>query len=378
MKRFTVILVLCLFPGAIYAQLKHYWQSPEYSFKIDNAQVVDLDGDGGWELLVRDDERLVALDLLTRSEKWAYNAGDLFSLIDWTHDYNNDGDNDVVIQYFFSKPMIIDLVHNRVLLDPGTFSSIQNPDLEATANLGGGKALLNGETDSTYTFHLIDLNTQLIDWSYIFKKDTASTFYPQIDFIALSDINTDNIIDFGINHEPYWVGGEKEYVYVIGGSDRDTLLYLSDADTSYFLYTNSANMTDLNGDSKNDILIYKEYGIADYKIDFYVQEVTLPSAVSRFQTVINKYYLAQNYPNPFNPSTDIEFILPVDNFVSLKIFNSLGQEIRALVEGMLPAGEYKFRWDGMNNANQNVAAGVYFYRIKSGDFIRTKRMLMLK
>jgi len=85
-----------------------------------------------------------------------------------------------------------------------------------------------------------------------------------------------------------------------------------------------------------------------------------------------------NYPNPFNPETQISFRLPNAGTVDLRIFNLLGQEVRRLVSGELEAGDHTIRWDGRDAAGQSVASGIYFYRLETPGFKKTKRMLLLK
>ena len=86
-----------------------------------------------------------------------------------------------------------------------------------------------------------------------------------------------------------------------------------------------------------------------------------------------QYKLSQNYPNPFNPSTTINFTIPYASFVSLKVFNSLGQEIESLVAKDLNAGTYNYNWDA-----KGLTSGIYFYKLQAGDFIETKKMILLK
>lgn len=86
-----------------------------------------------------------------------------------------------------------------------------------------------------------------------------------------------------------------------------------------------------------------------------------------------KYILGQNYPNPFNPSTKINFSLPINGFVSIKVFNILGEEIDTLVQEILNAGTYSVDW----NASR-YPGGVYFYTIKADKFHETKKMVLLK
>ncbi|HEX7402067.1 MAG TPA: FlgD immunoglobulin-like domain containing protein, partial [candidate division Zixibacteria bacterium] len=94
--------------------------------------------------------------------------------------------------------------------------------------------------------------------------------------------------------------------------------------------------------------------------------------------VPKEYELSQNHPNPFNPETEIVFGLPKAGFVTLKIYNILGQEVTTLFNKNLSAGRYRIIWNGTDKAGRAVSSGVYFYRMQAGDFVQTKRMLLLK
>ena len=83
--------------------------------------------------------------------------------------------------------------------------------------------------------------------------------------------------------------------------------------------------------------------------------------------------LDQNYPNPFNPTTEIRFDLPQEGHVTLEVFNLLGQMVATLIDEKRDAGEHSVSW----NAG-NVSSGVYFYRLKVGEFVETKKMMLLK
>jgi hypothetical protein len=91
-----------------------------------------------------------------------------------------------------------------------------------------------------------------------------------------------------------------------------------------------------------------------------------------------EYSLGQNYPNPFNPSTVIPFALPRAEFVSLKIYNIIGQEVASLIMGNLPAGAFRTTWNGKNISGETVSSGVYLYRLRAGDYIEVKKMLLMK
>ncbi|MEJ2536512.1 MAG: T9SS type A sorting domain-containing protein, partial [Calditrichia bacterium] len=102
----------------------------------------------------------------------------------------------------------------------------------------------------------------------------------------------------------------------------------------------------------------------------------IPLKVKKFDSTFNlphTFQLFQNYPNPFNPTTTIAFDLPKTSNVLLKIFNILGEEVTTLVSARLFTGSYTYKWDATN-----LASGVYLYRLEAGDYIETKKMILMK
>ena len=90
-----------------------------------------------------------------------------------------------------------------------------------------------------------------------------------------------------------------------------------------------------------------------------------------------KFSLEQNYPNPFNPSTNIQYAIGSRQFVALKVFDVLGKEITTLVNEEKPAGSYEVEFNPESSI-KNPATGVYFYQLKAGDYIETKKMILMK
>ena len=88
--------------------------------------------------------------------------------------------------------------------------------------------------------------------------------------------------------------------------------------------------------------------------------------------------LSQNYPNPFNPVTNIEFDLPRATDVSVEVFNVLGQRVETLVNERLSAGRYVVTWDGRTASGAQAATGVYFYRIRTEDYVESRKMVLLR
>jgi len=111
-------------------------------------------------------------------------------------------------------------------------------------------------------------------------------------------------------------------------------------------------------------------------------EVTIPSAdrfvLTREPVIPITFALYQNYPNPFNPITTLKYDLPEDKFVTLTVYDMLGREITRLVNTTQEAGYRSVQWDATDSFGKPVSAGVYLYQIRAGEFIQTKKMVLLK
>ena len=105
----------------------------------------------------------------------------------------------------------------------------------------------------------------------------------------------------------------------------------------------------------------------------FVSKVGYPTGIEPIYTSIpRKYALFQNHPNPFNPGTTIRYELPKATFVSLRIFNALGQEVAVLVDEHEEAGQHQVVWNG------KAPSGIYFYRLQAGAYMETKKMILVK
>lgn len=91
-----------------------------------------------------------------------------------------------------------------------------------------------------------------------------------------------------------------------------------------------------------------------------------------------EFDLRQNYPNPFNPVTTIQYALPKSSGVCIRIYNILGQRVRDLVNERQDPGYKTVFWDGKDDHGNEVSSGVYFYRIEAGDFVKCRKMTLLK
>jgi hypothetical protein len=101
-------------------------------------------------------------------------------------------------------------------------------------------------------------------------------------------------------------------------------------------------------------------------------DVTKPVSVED-NFIAHKFELAQNYPNPFNPTTTIRYELPEESFVTIKVYDVIGNEIFVLVNDEKVAGRYEVDFDG-----KDLSSGVYFYTLKTANFKETRKMILLK
>jgi len=103
-----------------------------------------------------------------------------------------------------------------------------------------------------------------------------------------------------------------------------------------------------------------------------------PSDVDDINNSQINYLLQQNYPNPFNPTTTIRFTISELRFTTLKVYDILGNEIATLVNEEKPAGEYEVEFNSLSGEVRNLSSGIYFYQLKAGSFVETKKMILLR
>jgi len=145
----------------------------------------------------------------------------------------------------------------------------------------------------------------------------------------------------------------------------------SELKTGYLAYQyKAAEMSDVDaGDPDNGEhhLYFTSFSYADL----------VPAENAVAPTVQTSFELQQNSPNPFNPETKIAFSIDEAAHVELAIYNVKGQKVRTLVNEEMQAGSHTQMWNGMNDNNQSVSSGVYFYSLKVNDRVETKKMVLM-
>ena len=195
----------------------------------------------------------------------------------------------------------------------------------------------------------------IIDWDKNASVAQFDFIYdPQFIRIKNSDqINTENM--------------ELSYFDTLNGQNVFAYANLSDEK-----YINKKYSTEVTGKESHSI---------DLSYQFFTDKGQLISQGTEsilIKPIPLEFALYQNYPNPFNPVTTINYDLPQQSHVNLMIYDILGREVVKLVSSEIPAGYQSVIWNTRNNLGAPVSAGIYFYQIQTKDFIKTKKMVLLK
>jgi hypothetical protein len=207
-----------------------------------------------------------------------------------------------------------------------------------------------------------------------FNNDYSSSIFVSLDPVAIESVGYDLL-----RSEFTTESGADPSVQMLGVDD-----YLHQAADSanwpggirYDPNNNGVYMASLGVHEHWNNLTDKKYtrnlGIGD-GIELIDIEQTTSTSIFNKENKTEYFQLYQNYPNPFNPSTKINFSVPEHSFVTIKIYDILGHEIATLVNEEKLAGKYQVEFNG-----SNLASGVYFYRLQAGNYIQTRKMLVLQ
>ncbi len=202
----------------------------------------------------------------------------------------------------------------------------------------------------------------------------------------LGDVNGDGDNDFLVRNSGRSASGSVDLY--LGGVEFDIFVdvYVVKGDLpptlQDFIGWRLEQAGDMNGDGFDDIMFASQNFAGGEPGDVWIMKggVDIVTDVEDDDDIVlpESFQLNQNYPNPFNPETTIEFSLTRREYVSLNIYNILGQQVRELVNESLGAGHFRISWDGTDDARNSVASGIYYYQLKTDNSIQAKKMLLLK
>lgn len=311
---------------------------------------------------------------------------------------------------FSSQPIDEELQYKYyvALANPGIWTDgWERPNSQGGGNRG---VLFKGETAQEVSdMWYDDINP---DWVIEAGQSIDVTF--SVDMSPAMDDNLQAVPFDPATDTLYWIGEQPSFVRTQGWEDTDNMkvLMLTDPDGDN-IYTGTLTV---NGPSFNSFeyryayvsaadggnFIHEPAGFGDfaYRVRYcamtgarsFVQPYSTPTdvwtnqedksdqwedgpvtGVRETDAIVNKFELQQNYPNPFNPTTTIRFSVPAKGMVSLKVYNVLGQLVANLVNQELKAGSYEVDFDGFA-----LSSGIYLYKLSTGNYEATKKMMLLK
>ena len=313
------------------------------------------------------------------------------------------GDNGLTWQNIFTKPAY------RVLLKGNTLFATTDSGIVLSTNEGQTWENLGPANQYVRHFEISDgkyfaggffaieyYSKELTDWIPACRK-SPDGFFNQVNYLKIIDdtlyscnfggVFRRSLKDFNyaelslpdfITDEYYNKNvGEKTYLtFVIGNNGFDTLrIYdIKSSNPDFIISRTNMYIPPEWGFGVNLEYIYKDPGKHQTEITV-ISSDTL--AINKFLVEIEglpiDFVLNQNYPNPFNPDTHIDYVLPSTQFVSLKVFNSLGELVRVLVNEIQSGGKYSVRF-----LSEGLPSGIYLYQIQTDLNVETKKMVLLK
>lgn len=312
---------------------------------------------------------------------------------------NNVSDINFVLE---SKPVYNNSIAGKVSDrdGKGVVSSITAFRLKSQGQPNYRKTVLT-DSAGTYTFSNLQPGKYILlalpSGEYLpafFRYDSTSTLrWKEADSIEITSTASVSNINFYVNPRPdsgfasiagkvtdnSGAGVNGAFVYVVDENSQ-TIAYtstnsegkfkLSDlAPGRYSVVTDKVDYT--GGTAPTVDLDYQNPALGNLSLS--LSAGTATAVNEQHNNIIKNYSLSQNYPNPFNPATTIRYEVPQASFVSLKVYNLIGQEVAVLVNDMKQPGSYTIRFNA-----SNLSSGIYLYKLSSGKNIITKKMVILK
>ena len=356
-------------------------------FDVSLVGLADGDGDGDVDLLVSDGASQVTLwindgydfvdstTFVLDSEEWRWPylsagqpLGEAVNLL-WNgscYDYEPPDFWQLTRPWtaIEEPPLVVEDVVN-----PCALHLLVDLDGDGTVDLLGSPERID------ISFEYYGLALWRLDASGGWTRDSLLDWKVRPSVATASDLNGDGVLDVAIVAGNSTVG--PALVVLLGQPNGAPVL------EGYYLLPGEGNQvlaSDLNGDGDTDLVVLGTSPASDLGgVSVFINQGTSATAVADATAATpTAFALGANYPNPFNPATTIPLAVPAGaKDVDLTIYNVLGQPLRRVWTGPLPAGEHRLTWDGRDAQGRPVAAGVYVYRLQVGEQMHTRKMVKI-
>jgi pimeloyl-ACP methyl ester carboxylesterase len=222
---------------------------------------------------------------------------------------------------------------------------------------------LQGLDEPTYFNQAYRVGTDSLYFGLITTQSAANSFTDDYDDYFIN-LNTNNLLNIKVNN----ISVPQLSVAIFDSIYTRRLIKFSNT-------LSQIDTTILLGSGKYYVRVEAQPTSYSWQFpySFKLHSTPVNSVESNVSLVAEGFCLLQNYPNPFNPSTNISFHIPSRTYVSVKIFDLLGREVANLVSGKMEAGDHYVIWDA-----STMSSGTYFYRLQSGNFVDTKKLILIK
>jgi len=355
-----------------YATIKYYpngdtaWVRRYEAGGEDRAQAITIDGSSNVYVTGASEDGFYSRDYATIK----YNSnGDTA----WVRRYNGPGNTDD-----WAYAIAVDYSRDVYVVGSSGTVKYDSDGNQLWIGSWGGVAIA---LDSLNNVYVTGANSDYLTIKYYPNGDTAwvrrynepGNEYNQAHAIAVDGYN--NAYVTGVSPG---IGGYPDYVtikYYPNGNTAWVRRY--DGPTGYWDWATSIAVDDSSNVYVTGFSVVPETDM-DYITIKYVQIPDDVKDETNNREKPSEFALYQNYPNPFNQATKIEFTLSQSGFVSLSIYDLLGRKIRTLVSENLSPGYKSVLWEGKDDSGKEVSSGIYFYRLKIGDYSEAKRLVLLK
>ena len=213
-----------------------------------------------------------------------------------------------------------------------------------------------------------------LEWSYTFPTGNPGGC-SGFTFFGFYDIDADGVKEALIGMRDECLG--NGLLWFVNWQTSEIEFTLGDSTQGIGYYHERLNVADIDNDGKEELVLERDDASGDY-VEIWGDGTSVGISGGSPSYSPQTYTLSQNYPNPFNPATKIEYAVQQAGHVTIKVYNLRGEVVKTLVDQNRPMGEYAAVWDGKNDMGSSVASGQYFYQLSIGDFVTSKKLLLLK
>ena len=221
-------------------------------------------------------------------------------------------------------------------------------------------------TPYNFTFKVTDqggLSTSISGLVYVNNVDRVPIFTKELPDNVVATVNIPVPVNYTFQYAATDPDSDKVVFSLITGPDGSSV-----SPTGLFSWSPTASQAE----KSYTLTVQASDGILSV-LSTHIISAGKVVGVQKISEIPTEYALCQNFPNPFNPTTSIRFAVPKESFIKLSVFNVLGQEIMNLVNKVYSPGNYQVSFDA-----SKLNSGIYFYQIKSNDFVSSKKMMVLK